>query len=74
MSRTAGSRGRLSEAILVKLSPGQAEELEAAAMVQGVSSPELVRSALDEYLRERRPQIRKVLRSVEDARKVLKVS
>lgn len=74
MARTAGARGRLSESILVKLSPEQAMELDAAALVQGVSSPELIRTALDEFLRGLRNQIRKVIQSVEDARRSLKVS
>ena len=71
MARPAGERGRLTEPVLVKLTPDQAEELEAAALIQGVSSPELLRTALDEFLVTRRGALEPVIRSVRQARQAM---
>jgi len=71
MPRPVGARGRLSESVLVKLSAQQAEEVEAAAVVEGVSSPELIRQALDEFLNRNRPNLTRVLKSIRLARRSL---
>ncbi len=65
MGRLAGPRGRLSEPVLLKLTPEQREELEAASFGYRVSEPEIVRRALDEFLRNRRAELKKLLKARE---------
>lgn len=71
MPRKAGGRGLLSEAVLVKLSREQYDRLKAAALVYGVSEPELLRTALDELLEGNRSGIQAVLRSIQKARQIV---
>lgn len=68
MARRAGQRGVLTEAVLVKLTREQREGLQAAALVYGVSEPELLRTALDDLLEANRAAIQAVLRSIQKAR------
>lgn len=68
MPRRVGERGPLTEAVLVKLTAEQYEELKAAALVYGVTEPELLRTALDELLEGNRSGIQAVLRSIQKAR------
>lgn len=68
MARRPGSRGPLSNAVHVKLSPAQHEALTAAAFVHGCSPPEVLRKALDEHLAGR-PELRSVVETVRRARR-----
>lgn len=68
MPRRAGDRGLLTEAVLVKLTRHQHDGLKAAALVYGVSEPELLRTALDDLLEGNRSGIQAVLRSIQRAR------
>ncbi len=68
MPKQVGPRGRMTESVLVKLTAEQREALDAAALVYRVSSPELLRKALDELLVKAGPQVQAVLKSVYKAR------
>ncbi len=55
----------MSEPVLLKLTPEQREELEAAAFGYRVSEPEVVRRALDDFLRKRKNELRKLIKARE---------
>ena len=68
MARRPGPRGVLSETLTVKVSPQQIEELAVASLVLSVKPGEIVRTALDEFLRERRSALGPVVKSVRSGR------
>lgn len=71
MARKPGRRGPLTEPVLVKLTREQSEGLKAAALIDGVSEPELLRTALDAFLRGNRAGIQAVVRSIHKARQAV---
>lgn len=68
MARTAGPRGLLSRNISVKVTPEQEDELTAAALAHETTTGEVIRVALDEYLRRERPRIAPLLRGLRTVR------
>lgn len=69
MTRPLGPRGRLTKSVLVKLTDGQREALQAAALLYEVTAPELLRQALDDHLGRRKGEVAPVLDAMRKARR-----